>query len=149
MESDHEIYPMPAFPTLQVTDLEASTHFYVDGLGFMHIFSIPGPYGIPMVEHIRFSRYADILLEQESENEMFEDFPHGLGVRLSFSLPPAKRDCDEIAQRAHEIGARVEGPIERPWNVREVVITDPDGYTLVFTEPIDISKSIDDVISNK
>ena len=40
-----EIYPMPSFPTLIVSDLEASSKFYQDVLGFKHIFTMPGPVG--------------------------------------------------------------------------------------------------------
>ena len=36
--------------------------------------------------------------------------------------------------------------MERPWNAREVVVTDPDGYVLVFTEPLDASRTMDEVL---
>ena len=36
-----EIYPMPFFPLLIVSDLETSSKFYQDVLGFKHIFPIP------------------------------------------------------------------------------------------------------------
>jgi len=28
-----------------------------------------------------------------------------------------------------------EGPVDRPWNTRNVVVRDPDGYRLVFSTP--------------
>jgi catechol 2,3-dioxygenase-like lactoylglutathione lyase family enzyme len=34
-----EIYPMPMFPMLIVRDLEASSTFYQEALGFKHIFT--------------------------------------------------------------------------------------------------------------
>jgi catechol 2,3-dioxygenase-like lactoylglutathione lyase family enzyme len=139
-------YPMPAFPTLSTLDLEASRRFYVDGLGFHHVFSISGPDGRPVVEHIRFARYADVLLEQEHRASDGATTERGLGVRLSFSLALANRDCNEFAQRARAFGARVVGPVERPWNTREVEVIDPDGYVLVFTEPVDPTRSFDDVL---
>ncbi len=37
-----EIYPMPSFPVLIVSDLEASSKFYQEALGFKHIFTMPG-----------------------------------------------------------------------------------------------------------
>jgi catechol 2,3-dioxygenase-like lactoylglutathione lyase family enzyme len=40
-----EIYPMPSFPTLIVKDLEASSDFYQNALGFKHSFTMPGPGG--------------------------------------------------------------------------------------------------------
>lgn len=36
-----EIYPMPSFPTLIVTDLGASSEFYQETLGFKHVFTMP------------------------------------------------------------------------------------------------------------
>jgi catechol 2,3-dioxygenase-like lactoylglutathione lyase family enzyme len=142
-----EYYPMPAFPTLSTQSVEASRRFYVDGLGFQHVFSIPGPDGLPIVEHIRFARYADVLLEQGPGGFDDASAKLGLGVRLSFSLALADRDCNEFAQRARAYGARVRGPVERPWNAREVEVIDPDGYVLVFTEPLDITKEFDDVLA--
>ena len=45
MTVERDYYPMPSFPTLSTSNLEASRRFYVDGLGFHHVFSIPGPDG--------------------------------------------------------------------------------------------------------
>jgi catechol 2,3-dioxygenase-like lactoylglutathione lyase family enzyme len=129
---EQELDSMPAFPTLSTQSVEASRRFYVDGLGFQQVFSIPGPDGRPIVEHIRFARYADVLLEQGPGGSDGASAKRGLDVRLSFSLALANRDCNELAQRARAYGARVSGPAERPWNVREVEVIDPDGYVLVF-----------------
>jgi catechol 2,3-dioxygenase-like lactoylglutathione lyase family enzyme len=148
VEPDQEYYPMPAFPTLLASSLEASRRFYVEGLGFQHVFSIPGPDGKPVVEHIRFARYADILLEQEAPGSELKTGPRGRGVRLTFSLPLAERSAQEIVDRARSWGATVEGPVERPWNTRDVVVSDPDGYVLVFTEPLDLGKTMDQVLDD-
>lgn len=148
METDQDFYPMPAFPMLSASNLEVSVRFYVDGLGFRHVFSIPGPGGRPVLEHIRFARYADLLLEQEPPDSDLGVADRGRGVRFSFSLTLAGRTGAEVAKRAQRLGALVEGPVERPWNAREVVVTDPDGYVLVFTEPLDVTKTMDEVLRN-
>ena len=148
METDQEYYPMPAFPTLSTSSLGVSRRFYVDGLGFRHVFSISGPDGQPVVEHIRFARYADVLLEQEPPGLDYGTVGRGRGVRITFSAALANRRCTEIAERARRYGARVEGPVERPWNVREVEVTDPDGYVLVFSEPLDTGKSMEEVLDD-
>lgn len=57
---------------------------------------------------------------------------------------------DELAERARAAGANVlEGPIDRPWNARDVTIADPDGYRLNFTGPSSSATrmSFDDVIN--
>ena len=61
------------------------------------------------------------------------DGPRGTGIVLNFMhLRP-----DDVAARARAIGAEIiEGPIDRPWNAREVTIADPEGHRLNFTGPI-------------
>ncbi len=148
IEKDSEYYPMPGFPTLMASDLLESHQFYVKGLGFKHVFSIPGPGGQPVLEHIRFCRYADLLLQQEPQGDGANAAARGLGVRLTFSLALAGRSAEEMAQRARELEALVEGPVERPWNTRDVVVADPDGYVLVFAEPVDMAATFDQVLEN-
>ncbi len=45
----------------------------------------------------------------------------------------------ELAERARAVPpvgrVRIEGPVETGWNTRDLRVTDPDGYRLVFTEP--------------
>ena len=59
---EEEIYPMPSFPMLIVKDLQASSDFYQNALGFKHIFSMPGPGGQPTLVHLRWVKYADLLI---------------------------------------------------------------------------------------
>lgn len=127
-ESQPEIYPMPAFPTLKVRDIEASARWYTEVLGFTTIFTMPGPGGIPSLVHLRWIKYADLLLFPERESSQVPE-AKGIGVALNFSV----EDVDQLAERARRHNARiVEGPVDRPWNIRELVILDPDGYRLVF-----------------
>jgi hypothetical protein len=42
----------------------------------------------------------------------------------------------------------VNGPIDQPWNVREVTVIDPDGYRLIFTMPININLTFDEVMEH-
>ncbi|HSJ59068.1 MAG TPA: VOC family protein, partial [Anaerolineae bacterium] len=137
-----EIYPMPGFPTLSVSNLAISKQFYVEGLGFQVIFSMPPGDGPKVLEHLRWVRYADLLLEQGprlKQGTQDRDRERGQGVRLNFSAALAGRTCAEIAERARAHGGgAVKGPVERPYNAREVVVTDPDGFVLVFVEPMDM-----------
>ena len=44
---------------------------------------------------------------------------------------------DRLAERAREIGAQIlAGPSTQPWQTREVMLADPDGYRLTFTKPL-------------
>jgi uncharacterized glyoxalase superfamily protein PhnB len=55
-------------------------------------------------------------------------------------------DMDAFARHARENGANVTGPIDQPWNVREVTVLDPDGFKLIFTMPINLNLSFEEVI---
>ena len=126
-----EIYPMPAFPTLVVSDIQASALWYCDALGFTNVFSMPGPNGVPTLVHLRWIKYADLLLFPDRDNSLANK-PKGIGVALNFSAG----DIEQLAQRARQHNARIaEGPINRPWNICELVIFDLDGYRLVFNGP--------------
>ena len=64
---EEEFYPMPSFVTLTVADLQASTEWYQRVLGFRLVFSMPGPGGGIILTHLRFSKYADLLLVASRE----------------------------------------------------------------------------------
>jgi catechol 2,3-dioxygenase-like lactoylglutathione lyase family enzyme len=141
-----EIYPMPFFATLIVNDLEASSVFYQNVLGFKHIFSMPGPGGQTVLVHLRWVKYADLLLTKPRDNSE-SAASKGAGISLNFGiLDRFDGDIDAFAQHAREHGANVSGPIDRPWNVREVTVLDPDGYRLVFTVPININMKFDEML---
>ena len=62
------------------------------------------------------------------------------------------QDSCPVDDFAAELVARgvvvAEGPVTRPWNVRDIVVLDPDGYRLVFFAPVDISRSFEDVMGD-
>jgi len=141
-----EIYPMPSFPMLIVKDLEASSGFYQKALGFKHIFTMPDPGGQPALVHLRWVKYADLLITGSRDGEELPA-PKGLGVSLNFGMfDRFDGDIDAFAQHAGENGASVTGPVDQPWNVREVTVLDPDGYKLIFTVPLNIHLGFDKVI---
>jgi len=141
-----EIYPMPSFPTLIVKDLKASSDFYQNGLGFKHIFTMPGPGGQPALVHLRWVKYADLLLARPRDGKELTE-PKGLGISLNFNLlDHFGGDIDALAKHAREYGADASGPINQPWNVREVTVTDPDGYKLIFTVPLNLNLGFDQML---
>jgi len=140
--SPPEIYPMPSFPILTVRDLEASSKWYQEVLGFQHVFTIPGPAG-PVLVHLRWIRFADILLRRQMGS--IEE-PKGLGISLSFSV--FEGGVDAIADRARHKGATLESePKNQPWNARDFSLRDPDGFLLTFTQgPVDPGLGMDQII---
>ena len=121
-----DIYPMPAFPQLVVSDLAASSKWYQEVLGFADVFTMRMPDGTPILAHLRWCAFGDVLLHPMRTPI---SGPRGQGITLYFSTESA----DEVAARAakHDVKP-VEGPVDRPWNVREVIFNDPDGYRLTF-----------------
>ena len=141
-----EIYPMPIFPTLIVKDVQASSNFYQNVLDFKNIFTMPGPDGQPSLVHLRWVKYADLLITRPRDGKELTE-PKGVGVSLNFNLlEHFNGDMDAFAIYAREHGANVIGPVDQPWNVREVTVFDPDGYKLIFTMPINLNLAFDEVI---
>ena len=139
---EHEIYPMPAFPVIVASDLAASSRWYQEILGFADVFTMRGPDERPLLAHLRWSTWADVLITQARSPI---PPPRGHGITLNFMTLAV----DELADRARAGGASVlEGPVDRPWNARDVTIADPDGYRLNFTGPSSNTgrMSFDDVI---
>ena len=140
-----EIYPMPSFPTLIVDDVEASSNFHQNILGFKHIFTMPGPDGMPSLVHLRWVKYADLLITRSRGDELTG--PKGIGISLNFNmLEHFDGDMHAFAKHVREKGADVKGLIDKPWNVREVTVLDPDGFQLIFSMPIDLTLSFEEVI---
>ena len=146
MAQDFEVYPMPMFPTLAVGDMNASMEWYSQAVGFGTVFVLAGADGAPVLGHLRWRKYADLLLvpdEGGSDSERVK----GVGVSLSFLV--GDLSVDAMAERLAGRGVELdEGPVTRAWNTREIVVVDPDGYRLVFLEAVDVERSFEDVMGD-
>ena len=141
-----EIYPMPSSLTLIVKDLEASSDFYRNALGFKRIFSMPGPGGQLALVHLRWVKYTDLLIARQRDVKELTE-PKGLGKLLNFNIfDHFGGDIDALANHAREYSADASGPINQPWNVREMTVTDPDGYKLIFTVPLNLNLGFDQIL---
>ncbi|MEV1128541.1 VOC family protein [Agromyces sp. NPDC049794] len=126
-EITRDIYGMPAFATLLAADLDATVSWYTDGLGFISLFAIPGPGGAPVLVHLRRWQFQDLLVRPS-----FGPVEPGSGLTLSFAA--VYDELDELADRARAHGGGiVDGPVDTPWNTRDLTTTDPDGHVVVFT----------------
>lgn len=123
-------------PELIVSDIEASTRFYVDVLGF----------------GVRYERVeerfvyleregAQLMLEQSTGRQFLDgelEQPYGRGMNLQIAVA----DGGALYERVQASGASVLVPIEERWyrrnaellGVRQFVVRDPDGYLLRFAE---------------
>ncbi len=126
---NNEAYPMPFFISLNVSDVAASTAWYRDVLGFVVMFAMPPAQ--PMMSHIRWIKFADLLLYAATGQLTAA----GTGVKLNFQVWPEDIAIDELAAQMQAKGAEIgEGPLDRPWNTRDFTVRDPDGYLLTFTQ---------------
>jgi uncharacterized glyoxalase superfamily protein PhnB len=124
-----EIYPMPMFATLAVADVAGVAAWYEAALGFRTVFAAPPVDGQPALVHVRRRKYQDLLIVPAAH-----DAAAGANLTLSFSVDA---DLEELAARAHAAERRglaaVVGPVDTPWNTRDLRVTDPVGTRLVFT----------------
>ena len=126
-EITRDIYGMPAFATLLVADVKATVSWYTDGLGFISLFTIPGPDETPTLVHLRRWQFQDLLIRPSSGPVI-----PGSGLLLNFAA--VYDEVDQLAEcaRAHG-GGDVAGPVDSAWNSRDVTTTDPDGNVVIFT----------------
>ena len=95
MESDFD-YQMPSYTTLMVNDLNISTRWYCDALGFSLISQMPGANGDPIMSHLRWAPHADLILMEEGPNSLIASIK-GAGVTLNFTV--LRESVDAIAER--------------------------------------------------
>jgi hypothetical protein len=120
---------MPMFATLLVADLEATTSWYVDGLGFINLFAIPGRSGSALV-HLRRWQFQDLLARPAAA-------PVGAARGCSLSFAAVYDELDALAARARANGGgRVESLANTAWNTRDLTTIDPDGNMIIFTAPL-------------
>ena len=121
------IYGMPMFATLLAGDIRATVSWYTAGLGFIELFTIPGPHGGPALVHLRRWQFQDLLVRQAGEL-----VAPGRGCTLSFAAVYDELDALAGRARAHG-GGRVDGPADTPWNTTDLTTADPDGNVVIFT----------------
>ncbi|GAA4483818.1 hypothetical protein GCM10023191_006020 [Actinoallomurus oryzae] len=122
-----EIYGMPMFVNVPTHDFAASKDFWIRGLGFIDLFSIPD-----RVTHLRRWAFQDVLLVPGERV--------GEAAAMSISFACVLRQIDEVAARCEELAPGcTSGPREMPWNSIELTVTTPENARVVMTaaQPLD------------
>lgn len=128
--SESEFYRMPTFTMLSVADPSTAAEWYAEALGFRQISQVYETKDNPGFVHVRRERYQDLLLVAATPGSSGSPGT-GESFRLTFRI---EGDVDELAARAHTAGALiVEGPVDKPWNAREVTVQDADGHRITFS----------------
>lgn len=117
-------------PLLMVSDIQRSTLFYCDGLGFQFTQSweSKGKLAWCRIEH----GDAALMLQQDCEADALTN-QRGKGVTFYFICD----DADIIYHEAKENNIEASKPEAAFYGMNQTFITDPDGYALCFENPID------------
>lgn len=116
------IYGMPMFVTIPTGDLAASADFWIRGLGFFELFSIPG-----RLAHLRRWAFQDVLLVSAP------DVP-GQAPAMSVSFACVLSQLGSLAGACRALRPdSVEGPRDTPWNTRDVEVITPENARVVLT----------------
>jgi len=127
----HEIYPMPAFATLSVGNVAAVAAWYERALGFAVVFKAPETGDQLHLVHLRRRKYQDLLLIPTTTGDADAG---GSSITLSFGCDGEVDALAEQARSAEPLGrSAIVGPVNTPWNTRDLRVTDPAGHRLVFT----------------
>jgi catechol 2,3-dioxygenase-like lactoylglutathione lyase family enzyme len=115
-------------PCLLVDDMRRSLAFYLEVLGFTQT----GYYPIasePMRTEVRRDDVAIVLLNEAA---------HGIAEKPAFSgaLYIFPESIDQLVCELHGRVTFAWGPEETDFGIRQFAIRDPDGYMLVFAEPL-------------
>lgn len=118
------IYAMPMFVTVPTKDLVRSTDFWVRGLGFIELFSVPGG-----VVHLRRWAFQDVLLVPAGSEVADTEVP---AMSVSFSC--VLSELDPIAEACSALSPGcVAGPRDTPWSTRDLEIVTPERVRVVYT----------------
>lgn len=116
-----QFYGMPMFTLSLADDLDASRDFWVDGLGFIDLFTIPG-----QVTHLRRWAFQDVLLVPGERDAQ----PAAVSVNFACVL----NQIDDIKKRCENLAPGcTDGPREMPWNSVELTVITPEHTRVVMT----------------
>lgn len=118
---------MSASPSFTVNDLEKSLAWYRDVLGFgvEEIWKEDGQVvGVSL-------KAGDVsFMIGQDDWKKGRDRRKGEGFRM-FCL--TKGNVDRLAERIQARGGRLDhGPTDQPWGVRDISVTDPDGFKITI-----------------
>ncbi|WP_028649754.1 glycosyl transferase [Nocardiopsis sp. CNT312] len=115
------IYAMPMFTTLPAPDLALSADFWIRGLGFLDLFSVPG-----QITHLRRWTFQDVLLVPGERPDRTPP------VSVSFAC--VLNQIEEIAAVCEELRPGcTAGPRRTPWNTVDLEVTTPENARVVMT----------------
>ncbi len=128
--AQHVAPPVTAI-TLGVRDVSASRSFYVDGLGFREISSVPGEITFAQAGHGLMLALWNVASMPSEYGEVGHG-PLAPPISLGHNVPDAET-VQQLYDRALAAGAQpINPPTLQPWGGTSACIADPDGFRWDF-----------------
>ncbi len=117
-----------ASPSFTVNDLEKSLGWYRDVLGFDVEETWKNPDGKVMGISLKAGDVSFMIGQDDWKKG--RDRKKGEGFRIYCET---KKSVDDLAKRIEAKGGRLDsGPTDQPWGVRDISVTDPDGFKITI-----------------
>ncbi len=118
-------------PNLMVHNVNASLRFYEQVLGLQRRLTVPEREPYVFVSLV--AGDVEIFLNQDDSEAQSEAKPKAGGMSLYAEV----KDLDQLLGRVQHHGVKIETPLnETFYGMREFAVLDPDGYMLIFAEPV-------------
>ena len=114
-----ELYSMPMFNKFLVNDIDKSSEWYQENLGF----KIKNEQNQILMEHLRLAKYQDLMLISGKQFEV------GNAVYTNILVPNIRILKQRISSQYI-----VEDLEEKPWNSIEMTIKDLDNHLITLTQ---------------
>jgi uncharacterized glyoxalase superfamily protein PhnB len=120
-----------ATPSFTVGDLEMSLAFYRDVIGFDVEETWKNDQGSVMGMSLKAGDVSFMIGQDDWKKG--RDRKKGEGLRIYCET---KTRVDDLAKRIEAKGGRLDqGPTDQPWGVRDITLTDPDGFKITIAGP--------------
>lgn len=120
-----------ASPSFTVDDLESSLAFYRDVLGFAVEETWKDDEGSVMGVSLKAGDVSFMIGQDDWKKG--RDRKKGEGLRIYCET---RKSVDDLAKRIEANGGRLDqGPTDEPWGVRDISLTDPDGFKITIARP--------------
>ena len=117
-----------ASPSFTVNDLEKSLGWYRNVLGFGVEETWKNPDGKVMGVSLKAGDVSFMIGQDDWKKG--RDRSKGEGFRIYCET---KKSVDDLAKRIEAKGGRLDsGPTDQPWGVRDITVTDPDGFKITI-----------------
>ena len=129
---------LPLVPELYISDYQKSIHFYVDLIGFKVEYSRPSP-RFAFLSYQGSQLMIQELMPGETEREKLE-YPYGRGINFQIETTSVAKIINSLENDNYPLRRGIKdnwyrnGDIE--YGCREILVNDPDGYLLRFSEDI-------------